>query len=54
MDEMVQLAYRPDVVQRVMQYMTEFDPSFKLPDSFFLADPQTTQANGNGKLAHEL
>jgi hypothetical protein len=32
---MVELAYRPDVVQRVMQYMTELDPEFKVPDGFF-------------------
>jgi salicylate hydroxylase len=54
MDEMVQLAYHPDVVQRVMQHMTEFDPSFKFPDSFFSADPKQTQANGNRNHAHEL
>ncbi|KAE9370098.1 FAD/NAD(P)-binding domain-containing protein [Stipitochalara longipes BDJ] len=42
MDEMVQLAYSSDVVERVMQYMTEFDPSFKLPDRFFSVDPKRT------------
>jgi hypothetical protein len=45
MDEMIQLAYHPDVVQRVLQCMTEFDSSFKLPDNFFPAEPKKTQAN---------
>jgi hypothetical protein len=53
---MIQLAYQPDVVQRVIQQMTEFNPSFKLPDGFFPARPEKTQANGNGNgnRAHEL
>jgi len=53
MDEMVQLAFQPDVVQRVMQHMTEFDPSFKLPVNFFPADPKKTQSKWELNRAHE-
>jgi len=54
MGEMIQLAYGPDVVKRVIQNMTEFDSSFKLPDGFFLANPEKIQANGNENVAHDL
>lgn len=50
-NEMIQLAYVPDVVQRVVKHMTEFDPTFKLPVDFF---PAKTQVNGNASHASEV
>lgn len=35
---MVRLAYGHDTVKRTVKTMTEFDPDWKLPDGFFLAE----------------
>jgi hypothetical protein len=34
-DEIIRLAYGADVLQRTIQHMTDFDPSYKIPDDFF-------------------
>jgi len=39
-EEMIQIAYVPDVVKRTIQLMTEFDPSWKIPDDFFPVTPK--------------
>lgn len=44
MKEIIELAYAHDVVQRVVEYMTEHDPTWKIPDGFF---PNKFQVNGN-------
>lgn len=36
--DMIKLAYEPDVVQRTVQLMTEFDPSFEVPEGFFATE----------------
>lgn len=33
---MLQIAYKPDIVKRSIETMTAFDPSWKLPDGFFV------------------
>ncbi len=33
---MIELAFVPDVLQRTVQTMTEYDPEWKLPDRFFV------------------
>ncbi|CZR58475.1 related to salicylate 1-monooxygenase [Phialocephala subalpina] len=38
LNERVDLAYSEDVLQRTVQLMTEFDPSWKLPEGFFLPE----------------
>jgi len=38
LNERVELAYSEDVLQRTVQLMTEFDPSWKLPEGFFPAE----------------
>jgi salicylate hydroxylase len=50
MGAMVKLAYGHDIVKRVVQVMTEFDPEWKLPEGFFPAKPVETEvtAEPNG------
>lgn len=45
MGDMVKLAYCPDVVKRVTQTMTDFDPNWKLPEEFFSAAPPWLETN---------
>lgn len=46
---MLELAYGSDVLQRTIQHMTEFDPSWKVPVGFFPAMDEThTNGSGNG------